>query len=362
MLRTASIDYSANVFGSNAQTLYNCLDGVTPPGSCDSLDGAGVLHLSLYISGDVSVTPPPIGVLLKVTFNIVGAGLTQLHLIPIAPFGSHLLNGRADVPFTTQDAYFNNILCGAVKCKPPVADFTFSPSVALPGRSVSFNATASRATNANAVIQQYSWQWGDESIPSSLASNITSHVFRSVGNKTVTLTVTDSDGISWSKSLIVPVIAVYIQLIAGQITIEPKFGIHPGTVVKITASVINNGSIAESSNMTISVEGRQLGDRESQSFSVGAFHQAASVTVTWDTTGYIPRVYRVSAVILQPSAANSTKGNVGTAYVQLIEPLPSGSLSLGLAETTGLGIVVLAVIGFTVTRLRKKPSFADEPL
>jgi len=132
--------------------------------------------------------------------------------------------------------------------------------------------------------------------------------------------------------------------------------------VKIIANVINNGSIAESSNMTISVEGRLLGDRASQSFSVGPFHQAISVTVTWDTTGYVPRVYRVSAVILEPSTANSTKGNVGTAYVQLIEPLPSGSLSLSLAETTGLGIVVLAAIGFTVTRLRRKPSFADEPL
>ena len=362
VLHAASIDYSANVFGSNAQTLYNCLDGVTPPGSCDTLDGAGVLHLSLYISGNVSVTPPPVGVLLEVTFNIVGQGLTQLHLIPAAPFGSHLLKGGADVPFTTQDAFFNNILCGTVKCKPPVADFTFSPSIALPGRSISFNATASRATNANAVIQQYSWQWGDDSIPSSTTSNVTSHVYRNVGNRTVTLTVTDSDGISWSKSLTVPVIAVYIQLIAGQITIEPKFGIHPGAIVKITANVINNGSIAESSNLTIAVEGHLLGDQATQSFSVGPFHQATSVTATWDTTGYFPRIYRVSAVVREPSGANSTKGSVGISYVQLIEPLSSGSLSLGLAETTGLGIVVLAAIVFTVTRLRRRPSFADEPL
>src|SRR6266516_160102 len=319
VLNGASTDYSSNVLGPNVLILYNCLDGVYG-GACDTLDGPGVVHMSLYIQGNVSLT------------------------------------------LTTQDAYFNNILCGGVLCKPPVADFTFSPSIALPGRSVTFNATASRATNVNAVIKQYFWQWNDGSIASNTDSNVTSHVFKNVNNQTVTLTVTDSDGISWSSTLIVPVIAVYIQLIAGQITIEPKFGVHPGTIVKIIANVINNGSIAESSNMTISVEGRLLGDRASQSFSVGPFHQAISVTVTWDTTGYVPRVYRVSAVILEPSTANSTKGNVGTAYVQLIEPLPSGSLSLSLAETTGLGIVVLAAIGFTVTRLRRKPSFADEPL
>ena len=372
VLNGASIDYSSNVLGPNVLILYNCLDGVYG-GACDTLDGPGVVHMSLYIQGNVSITPPTAGILMKVKFNIVGHGFTQLHLVPGGAFGSDLLcalcaHGGANaplttvVPLTTQDAYFNNILCGGVLCKPPVADFTFSPSIALPGRSVTFNATASRATNVNAVIKQYFWQWNDGSIASNTDSNVTSHVFKSVNNQTVTLTVTDSDGISWSSTLIVPVIAVYIQLIAGQMTIEPKFGVHPGTIVKIIANVINNGSIAESSNMTISVEGRLLGDRASQSFSVGPFHQAISVTVTWDTTGYVPRVYRVSAVILEPSAANSTKGNVGTAYVQLIEPLPSGSLSLGLAETTGLGIVVLAAIVFIVTRLRRRPSFADEPL
>jgi hypothetical protein len=128
IIHVASIDYTSNVLGSGAQILYNCLDGVTPPGACDTLDGAGVLHLSLYILGNVSVTPPPVGVLLKVTFNIVGQGLTQLHLIPGGSFGSDLLLGSRNIPLTARDAYFNNIRCGTVLCKPPVVDFTFSPT------------------------------------------------------------------------------------------------------------------------------------------------------------------------------------------------------------------------------------------
>ncbi len=228
VLNGASIDYSSNVLGPNVLILYNCLDGVYG-GACDTLDGPGVVHMSLYIQGNVSITPPTAGILMKVKFNIVGHGFTQLHLVPGGAFGSDLLcalcaHGVANaplttvVPLTTQDAYFNNILCGGVLCKPPVADFTFSPSIALPGRSVTFNATASRATNVNAVIKQYFWQWNDGSIASNTDSNVTSHVFKNVNNQTVTLTVTDSDGISWSSTLIVPVIAVYIQLIAGQIT------------------------------------------------------------------------------------------------------------------------------------------------
>jgi len=372
VLRAASIDYSSNVLGPNVLILYNCLDGVNPPGACDTVDGPGIVHFSPYIQGNVSITPPPVGILVKITFNIVGRGLTQLHLVPGQDFGSSLLcalcasgaNAQLTtvVPLTTQDAYFNNRLCGVVLCKPPVADFTFSPSIALPGRSITFNATASRATNANALILLYRWEWADGSISSITDLNVTSHVFRNIHNQTVTLTVIDSYGISWSSTQIVPVIAVRIQLIAGQITIEPKFGIYPGAIVKIIANVINNGSIAESSNVTISVEGRVLGDRPSQSFSVGPFHQATSVTVTWNTTGYVPRVYRVSAVVLEPSGANSTKGNIGIGYVQLVDPQPSGSLSLSLGETLGLGIVVLAAVGFTVTRLRRKPSYVDEAL
>lgn len=371
VLHAASIDYSSNVLGPNVLILYNCLDGVYG-GACDTVDGPGIVHFSPYIQGNVSITPPPVGILVKITFNIVGHGLTQLHLVPGQDFGSSLLcalcasgaNAQLTtvVPLTTQDAYFNNRVCGVVMCKPPVADFTFSPSIALIGRSITFNATASRATNANALILLYRWEWADGSIPSITDLNVTSHVFKNIHNQTVTLTVIDSYGISWSSTQIVPVIAVRIQLIAGQITIEPKFGNYPGAIVKIIANVINNGSIAESSNVTISVEGHVLGDRPSQSFSVGPFHQATSVTVTWNTTGYVPRVYRVSAVVLEPSGANSTKGNIGIGYVQLVDPQPSGSLSLSLGETLGLGIVVLAAVGFTVTRLRRKPSYADEAL
>jgi len=132
--------------------------------------------------------------------------------------------------------------------------------------------------------------------------------------------------------------------------------------VKITADVINNSTLPESSNMTIAVEGLILGGQASKQFSLGPFRQHTSLIVEWDTTGYVPRVYRVDAIVIQPKNANSTKGNIGSGYVQLIDPMPYGSFSLSLLETTGLGILLLAAIGFAVTRLRRRPSYADEPL
>jgi PKD repeat protein len=362
VLHGASIDSSSNVLGSDAQVLYNCLDGVRPPGACDDRDGPGITHFGLFLLGNVSVTPPPTGVLFKITFNIVGPGFSQLHLVPGGSFGTVLLIGKSNVALRTQDGYFNNKICGLLLCKPPVADFTFSPSLAVLGRTVTFNATASRAANANAVIRSHFWAWGDEQNPSQSTENVTTHTFRSIGNFSVTLAVTDSYGISWSETMTVPVISVYIQLLVGQITIEPRYRVSPGALVKITADVINNSTLPESSNMTIAVEGLILGGQASKQFSLGPFRQHTSLTVDWDTTGYVPRVYRVDAIVIQPKGANSTKGNIGSGYVQLIDPMPSGSFSLSLLETTGLGIVLLAAIGFVVTRLRRRPSYADEPL
>jgi len=213
VLHGASIDSSSNVLGSDAQVLYNCLDGVRPPGACDDRDGPGITHFGLFLLGNVSVTPPPTGVLFKITFNIVGPGFSQLHLVPGGSFGTVLLIGRLNVALRTQDGYFNNKMCGLLLCKPPVADFTFSPSLAVLGRTVTFNATRSRATNANAVIRSHFWTWGDEQNPSQSTENVTTHAFRSIGNFSVTLAVTDSYGISWSETLTVPVISVYIQLL-----------------------------------------------------------------------------------------------------------------------------------------------------
>jgi len=74
--------------------------------------------------------------------------------------------------------------------KSPVASFTFSPSSPLIGEIVTFNASSS-TPNGGSLIS-YSWNFGDGDTDSGI---ITTHAYANVGNYTVVLNVTDSEGL-----------------------------------------------------------------------------------------------------------------------------------------------------------------------
>lgn len=83
-------------------------------------------------------------------------------------------NGTADIDVTS--------------ALPPTADFLFNLN---PGLAVSFNASASSATNG--TIVSYSWDFGDATQETTSNPTI-NHIYISVGSYLVVLTVTDSNG------------------------------------------------------------------------------------------------------------------------------------------------------------------------
>jgi hypothetical protein len=83
----------------------------------------------------------------------------------------------------------------------PTASFVFSPTDPLPGTTVFFNASASRAAPGRTIVS-YTWDFGDGSSGTGLQS---SHRYPFLGSFTVTLVVTDDAGRSSSASQTVPV-------------------------------------------------------------------------------------------------------------------------------------------------------------
>ena len=76
--------------------------------------------------------------------------------------------------------------------KVPIADFWWTPYYPQRGETVTFDASAS--TPDGGTIISYAWNFGDGT-PIIVETNpITTHVYPSVGNYTVTLNVTDSEG------------------------------------------------------------------------------------------------------------------------------------------------------------------------
>ena len=84
----------------------------------------------------------------------------------------------------------------------PVTVFTYTPERPVAGYPVTFNASLS--TPEGGEIVNYTWDFGDENV-TTVTSPVINHVYTTPGNYTVTLNVTDSEGL-WdteSKSITV---------------------------------------------------------------------------------------------------------------------------------------------------------------
>jgi len=86
----------------------------------------------------------------------------------------------------------------------PVAIFTYSPPEPIVNQPATFNA--SKSYDPNGTIVSYTWNFDDGTPPVTEPDPITEHTFTVVGNYTVTLTVTDNDGLTNSTSKLVRVL------------------------------------------------------------------------------------------------------------------------------------------------------------
>src|SRR3989454_867272 len=128
-----------------------------------------------------------------------GTGSSPTHTYPGA--------GRYLAQVTVQDSrglrgYGSTLI--TVTGPPVILSIQQYPSTPYAGDYVSFYANALDPDGG--AITSYAWTWGDGSADSTPYNSV-SHIYRSPGNYTMTLTVTDSDqGLTASASRIVPVL------------------------------------------------------------------------------------------------------------------------------------------------------------
>ncbi|TLY38686.1 MAG: PKD domain-containing protein, partial [Nitrospirae bacterium] len=87
----------------------------------------------------------------------------------------------------------------------PTASFAFGPPKPLEGAAVTFDA--SNSTDPDGSITDYQWDWGDGSGSAVSVSSVAQHTFATFGQYAVNLTVTDSDGLTNTDSLMIQVYA-----------------------------------------------------------------------------------------------------------------------------------------------------------
>ena len=112
-------------------------------------------------------------------------------------------DGIGDTPYIIDENNKDNYpLMGDLE--PPVASFTYSPgSPVHTGEFISFDATSSYDPNGSIV--SYEWDFGDGSTDSGVT---VTHPYVDDGTYIVTLTVTDNDGVTDSKTITIEIVDV----------------------------------------------------------------------------------------------------------------------------------------------------------
>lgn len=115
-------------------------------------------------------------------FNITAPHIPGIHNFTVTSAVTSLAELRTTIE--------NQFIYAVVKTHPN-ATFAYSPTAPLTGESATFNATASY--DLDGQILSYLWDFGDGNTGT---GNITTHSYVDNGTYTITLTVTDNDGLN----------------------------------------------------------------------------------------------------------------------------------------------------------------------
>lgn len=152
-----------------------------------------------------------------IEFNVTAPYIPYIHNFTVNSIITSL-NART----TTENQYIY-----AVVKTPPNATFTSSPTTLPTGEDVTFNATASY--DLDGQIVSYFWNFGDGNTGT---GNITTHAYADNGTYTVTVTITDNDGL---KDVATDVIIVQNRPPIAQFTESAEI-VDTGVVIYFNAS------------------------------------------------------------------------------------------------------------------------------
>jgi hypothetical protein len=206
------------------------------------------------LNSPVGTPPSGSGTLATFRFLVVESGVSNLTLYGVKLF--NYTTGGEVAGVTTDDGYFYT--------SKPFVDFFWTPVSPEAGEVATFNASACWDPDGGSITQ-YSWNWGDGSPINNTASPVMNHTFTSY-NETgyhVTLTVTDDEADTWSKTQIIP---MWHELVSNNIwpaivlpygwwfmdTVDRK--IIRGEYIWILGTVVNTGTYAEDFNVTMTAK------------------------------------------------------------------------------------------------------------
>ncbi len=201
--------------------------------------------------------------------------------------------------------------------EPPFADFLVrvtNPGQPIrAGQDVTFDASPS--TDPDGSITLYQWTFGDGSGSFGL---ITNHTYNNSGNYTVTLTVTDSSGLTAIARHSIPVVEALVHDV-GIVNVDPE----PKTVVSgqqvfVGLALVNLGQQAENVDITVRFNSQVAATLHGVNIPVTPYPYF--VQVIWDTTGVAAGNYTISASVFLSTDQNPGNNQLTDGTITVLPP------------------------------------------
>lgn len=159
----------------------------------------------------------------------------------------------------------------------PTANFTYSPSLPLINETVTFDASNSKPNGG--TILTYTWDFGDGESGSGKTTN---HTYSTRETFNVTLTVTDSEGLTDTIWKIIRIEVVH-DVAVTSVTVSPNMT-SAGRTVNITVTVNNLGEATETFDVKAYYDNNLI---ETKTVTL-AEGENTTLTFAWNTDGIIP--------------------------------------------------------------------------
>jgi PKD repeat protein len=230
-----------------------------------------------------------------------GSYTTSFRLAPDPLPGVYSVYVRAWYKGNT--ASFQTVFSVVDVVAPPIAAFAALPPLAGANFTINFDGSSSSPEGYNDTITSYTWDFGDTS---NSTGKTVSHQYSNLGNYTVTLNVTDSEGF-WNTTSKTIVIAEIHDIALTSMVFYDE--IYSNWMVTTKVTVENKGTFPETFDVTAYYDGSIIGTKSVT--DLGPLSQK-TLSFQWNTTGLPTYVsYLISAETSTiPVDINTTNNNI----------------------------------------------------
>lgn len=191
--------------------------------------------------------------------------------------------------------------------RPPVANFSETAETVYVDELINFNASTSY--DPDGTIVAYFWDFGD----GTNATGVTlDHGYEHNGTYTITLSVTDDDGMSASTSTIKNVLN-RPDIAVSNVT-SSKTVLGQGYSLEINVTVTNRGDRVETFKVTIYAGATSI-TTQAITLTTG---NSTTITFRWNTTGFAKGNYTIWAYAWPISGETNTADNSFTGGLVLV--------------------------------------------